>query len=386
MAFVRRRRRAPVRRYRRPVARRQSIVRRRRRTVSTQRRGATPCVCPGELSAGAKWALAQLDPFDPRCQGAKIPDSNTIPSIANFDVDILSVTSGASGELVGRAFRPFYAQSVYSATNGATLAWGNFGGAGTANRAKYTSYIAVMELIRPVAHAVRLSCPLPPTSASGFVHVGLSTESMHEATQAINYPTTVAEMSGLANYRRFTLASLTQAPITVLNKWLDDTAFRYSGSRAGTGNAATAMSFQTDYSWATIIIMVEGAPTSSSVLSIEHCLLSEGIPDKSGVIIGTQAAASSPGVLSSVSSMQTETGFTHTEVEQDSYIARGVEALARGAQAQGAAAFEEVALPLLQRVGGAAVRTGGQYALNWIMGRGGLPGVNANPNRLVIGT
>jgi len=378
-----RRRRPTYRRRRRPTT---YTPRKRRRTTTTRKTTNKPCVCPGELSHGAKWALAQLDPFDNRCQGAKIPDSNTIPSISNSDVDILSVSSTAvASDLTGRAYRPFYTQAVCAATSGAALAWGNFGGVNWSNRSKQAAYVAAMELIRPVAHAVRLSCPLAPTSASGFVHIGLSTEGMHESTQAIKYPTTIAEMSGLSNYRRFTLASLTQAPITVINKWLDDTAFKYSASNAGTGTSGIAMTNQTDYAWATIIIVVEGAPVSSQVLSVEHLLLSEGVPDKSGVIIGTQAAPSAPGVLSSVSSMQTETAFVHTEAEQESYIARGVEALARGAAEQGAAAFEQVGVPLLNRVGRMAVNAGGNYFANMIMGRGGLPGVNANPNRLIAG-
>ena len=378
-----RRRRVTYRRRRRITT--TYTPRKRRRQTTTRRAQAKPCACPGELSPGAKWALAQLDPFDSRCFGAKVPDSNTIPSIANADTDILSVSSTAvASDLTGRAYRPFYTQAVCAATSGASLAWGNFGGVGWSNRSKQASYVAAMELIRPIAHAVRLSCPLAPTAASGFVHVGLSTEGMHESTQAIKYPTTIAEMSGLSNYRRFTLASLTQAPVTVINKWLDDTAFRYSASNAGTGTSGTAMSFHTDYAWGTIIIVVEGAPVSSQVLSVEHTLLSEGIPDKNGVIIGTQAAPNAPGILSSVSTMQTETGFTHTEAEQESYIARGVESLVRGAQNEGAAAFEEVAIPLLQRVGGSVARAGMRYAYNMITGRGGLPGVNANPNRLAI--
>lgn len=375
-----RRRRPAYRRRRRTTT--YTYTRKRRRTT-VKRAAIKPCVCPGELTPGAKWALAQLDPFDGRASGAKIPDSNTMPSIANVDVDILSLpTSSVSSDLSARAFRPFYTAAVIEGTAGAAVNWGLFGAANSKNRSKWSSFTAAIELMRPVAHAVRLSCPLAPTAVTGFVHVGLSTESMHRTPQTIFYPTTVNEMAGLTNYRRFTLASLTQAPVTVINKWLDDTAFRYSSSEAGTGNSGTAMSFQTDYGWGTIIVMVEGAPVNSTALSIEHVLLSEGIPDKTGVIIGTQAAPNAPGILSAVSTMQTETPFVHTEAEQESYIARGVDALAQGAADAGAAAFEQVGIPLLNRIGRFAATAGGKYVANMIMGKGGLPGVNANPHRL----
>lgn len=387
--MVYRRRRPVYRRRRRSVTytrRRRTTVRRTTSGVSRTGRKRDPCMCPGELTPGTKWALAQLDPFDTRCFGAKIPDSNTMPSLANYDCDVLTVSTTAnSTDLTARGFRPHYTMGVVTPVPGTTIDWGLWTTAGrTENRAKRASYVAAIELSRPVAHAVRLSCPLAPTSASGFVHVGLSTEHTVEADQGIRYPTTIAQMSGLSHYRRFTLASLTQAPVTVINKWLDDTAFRYSSSSTGAANALGAQMFQTDYAWATIIIMIEGAPINANALSVEHALLSEGIPDKSGVIIGTQAAPNSPGILGAVSTMQSETDFVHTEAEQSSYISRGVEALSRGAASAGAAVYEQVAIPLLQRVGGAAVNTGLQMAMNAVAGRGGLPGVNANPNRLAL--
>ena len=72
-----RRRRVTYRRRRRTTT--TYTPRKRRRQTTTRRTQSKPCACPGELSPGAKWALAQLDPFDNRCFGAKVPDSNTVP-------------------------------------------------------------------------------------------------------------------------------------------------------------------------------------------------------------------------------------------------------------------------------------------------------------------
>jgi len=193
----------------------------------------------------------------------------------------------------------------------------------------------------------------------------------------------VLEVSGLQYYKRVTLSSLTQTPLTVINKWLDDTGFRYSAPQADLA-LGTGATFQTDYGWGVIVIMLEGVPANTQVLSIEHLLISEGIPQKNGVILGTVAAPNSPATLSAVGHMTTEQSPFHTEAEQDSYIQRGVDAIARGAAAAGEQVFANVAAPLLQRVGAYGATTAANMAFNAMTGQGGIPGVNSNPYRLML--
>jgi len=385
MVYRRNYRRYTPRRYTRrrpsysaPVRPRRRVVRRRR----TPTRRATKMVAPTvELTPSIKFALAQLDPFDPRCMGAKIPDSNTMPSLANSDVDIIALAApAAAGNLVCVGFRPFYTMATVAATQGAgVVAWpATYGG--SANRAKRTAYSNAVEVTRPVAHSIRMSSSLAPTSATGFVHIGLSVETRFNET-TWTFLTTIEEMGGLAHYKRVTLASLTQSPLTVINKWIDDTAFRYSAV-AGAAAGQTNESFQTDYGWSTIIVMVEGAPLTSPPLSFEHILHSEGLPRKDGVFVGTSAAPNSPGILSAVSTMNGETDFAHTEADQETYIQQGAAAFARGASQAGSNLYNNVAIPLLERVGGVAVNAAMNAAAAAI--RGGLPGINANPNRLAL--
>jgi len=374
------RRRTSTYRYRRPTYRRRATVRRAKKTTKSV------CPCPSVLTPSQKFVMAQLDPFDTATvNGAKIPDSNTMPSIANMDCDIVNMTTGATAtNLIGSAFRPQYTWGTVGATTGSPLTWAAAYG-GATNRSKRAAYVAAIELTRPVAHAVRLSSPLAPTSASGFVHIGLSTESIFNET-TWQYPTTVAEISALQYYKRVTLASLTQSPLTVINKWLDDTAFRYSSPAASAGDGGTGVSahFQTDYAWAAIVIIVEGAPTSSTVLSVEHLLLSEGIPRKDGVIIGTTAAPNSPETISAVGELSVRQEPFHTEAEQEGYIQRGINAVAQGAAAHGENLFQQVAVPLLQRGGQYAVNAAVNMAAMAVAGRGGIGGVNNNPNRLTL--
>lgn len=363
---------------RRPVYRRRAAVRRPRRSARDK------CVCPTALTPGSKFVLAQLDPFDSAAvNGAKIPDSNTMPSIANADVDIVNLSSTAvATDIRGLAFRPQYTWATITSTGGATVNWGAAFATNGVNRSKRTAYNAAMELTRPVAHAIRISSPLAPTSASGFVHIGLSTESM-QSESTWQYPTTLAEMSALQYYKRVTIASLTQSPITVINKWLDDTGFRYSAPNAG-ADTATGATFQTDYSWATIVIVIEGAPTSTTVLSVEHLLMSEGLPRKDGVIIGTVAAANSPETISAVGELSVRQEPFHTEADQQGYISRGVAAVAQGAALHGENMFQQVAVPLLQRVGQYGANAAANMAFMAVAGRGGIAGVNNNADRLML--
>lgn len=367
-------------RYRRPsYSYRRRPVRRTRRAAAS-----TKCHCPQEMTPQAKFALAQLDPFDPKCLGAKIPDSNTMPSIANADTDIVNIsTSAVATNLNGTAFRPSYTWGTIAATAGASLGWGAAWSTNASNRNKRTQYTAAIELTRPVAHAVRLSSPLAPTSATGFVHIGLSTETVYNEV-TWQFPATLADMSGLQYYKRVTLASLTQSPLTIINKWIDDTAFRYSSPTASIDATPTQMMFQTDYSWGVIVVVLEGAPTSVTALSCEHLLLSEGIPRKDSVIIGSVAAPNSPETLAAVSSMATTQEPFHTEAEQETYIQRGVNAIGQGVAQHGESLFQQVAVPLLQQAGAGVVNAGAQILFNAVVGRGGIAGVNNNAHRLEL--
>jgi len=384
---------------RKPRRRRQTAVRRRsvrrapmRRRTSSRRQTnrKNDCHCPGELSPSAKFALAQLDPFEPKCLGAKIPDTNTMPSLANADTDQVTLAGPATnGNLIAIAFNPNYANAMIAAAEGAAaVTWGST----FAQRRNYSNVVASVEAIRPVAHAVRMVSPLAPTSTTGFVHVGIAVESRINSANvtAPDYPTTVNQMTGLAHYKRFTLASLTQSPVTIINKWIDETAFRYEDPRSTFGllpSTATAQFNNLNFgqSWGTLVVMVEGQPTSATTpISFEHLLLSECLPRKDAWVLGTQAAPNSPGTMSAVSVMTSETDFAHTEAQQDTYIQEGLRAFERGAAVAGERVWNDVAAPLLTRFGNAVVNTGAAMALNAISGRGGIPGVNSNPGRLTL--
>lgn len=382
-----------IRRPRRRVTRRVSVRRRRpvRRTYRRRRTYSKP-VAMQEITPSTKFALAQLDPFEPACLGAKVPDSNTMPSIANSDTDLVALTNSATaGQLCAWAFTPEYAMAVRQATpGGLSVTWDN----NAVARTKASSVNASVEAIRPVAHAVRLSCPLAPTSTTGFVHIGLDVESRFSDTASSNpeYPTTVAQMAGLAHYKRVTLASLTQSPLTVINKWIDETGFRYNDPRsydafngAASGGVGSTSLFNFGSSWGALIVMVESSPGSSStILSSEHLLMTECLPKKDAFILGSNAAPNSPALLSATSSMVAQQDFAHTEAEQESYIGRGVNHLINGLASGGRQIFNEYAPGILNSIGNRVGSAAANFGLQAILGVGGIAGVNNNPNRLAL--
>jgi len=381
------------RRYARRAAPRSS-ARPTRRRYTTRRgtaRRSKPCVCPSELTPTAKFALAQLDPFEPKCLGAKIPDSNTMPSIANQDTDqVVLPSSSTAGQLVAYAFAPSYTCAVNSAvsTGVGSVTWNTT----WAPRRNLTPVVNAVEAIRPVAHGLRLSSGLAPTAATGFVHIGLCVESRVSNVSSVgqpDYPLTVNDMTGLAHYARFTLASLTQSPVTVINKWIDELAFRYDDPRSaysysGTGTIPFPSVLNMQQSWGVIIIMIDGQPANIAPVTVEHILLTEALPRKDGFILGTTAAPNSPGTISATSTMLADTSIVHTEAQQESYVAQGLQAFSRGAQVAGEQVLTNVAIPLLERVGYGIGMTAAQMSYNAVVGRGGLPGVNSNPSRLTL--
>lgn len=375
---------------RRPARRRRVMRKRtyRRRTVT--RRTRSPCVCPSELTPTARFAMAQIDPFDTQTQGAKVPDSNTIPSLANVDQDQVTMQSTATAaDLNAIAFFPAYRYATLRA--GISAGSVNWSINAPASRRNYSTVSNQIEGIRPVAHAIRMSSSVAPTTATGFVHVGIAVESRVGgiANAVPDLPTTVNEMTGLPHYRRFTLASLTQSPITVINKWIDESAFRYDDPDSlpvylAEGEGLPTNTFNFGSSWGTLVVLVEGAEISKNILSFEHILHSEMIPKRTAFVLGTQAAPNSPGTMSAVSSMQTGSEFTHTEAEQETYVAENLGRLARGAAQAGAMVYENVAIPVIEAVGPPMLQfaktKAGQMAVQWLQGRGGLPGIT-NPGR-----
>jgi len=378
-----------ARSYRRSYARSRAAPTRRRRTYSrassTRRPRTSQRMCPcddQDLSPGQKFLLAQGDPFEPRALGCKIPDSSTQPSvpIACQELSGGPVVTVPATDVSAIAYLPGLSNSILQATSG--------GGSWTwpvlftgSNWNKRTDVVAAVEAARPVAHGLRISSNTAPTSATGYVHLALAIETINNGVTTWPYATSIAQMSGYSWYKRVTLASLTQTPLTIINKYVDETAFRYlgiDGPVAALG--ANANTFHIPLSWGALLIAVEGVPSTQPV-QVEMMLHLECIPKNVGVLSGSSAAPSSPGLLASAASVSSKTDFAHTEDQQDSYMAQVAHNALAGAADAGNAFNQNVILPIVRRAGNAAVNAALSAA---IAGVGGIVGVNSNPRRLQL--
>jgi len=362
--------------YRRSAPRRSS----RRKTTST-RSSKRACACSHELDPGQKFILAQADPFEPRCLGAKIPDSNTVPSVACPSSQLFTplLVSGA-GTVDAVAFLPALTNSIVEAASGAgTWAWpAAYGGT---DWSAATSYRSTFELSRPVAHGIRISSSVAPTSATGFVHIAVAYEAFN-ASASWPFATTIAQMSGYSWYKRVTLASLTQTSLTVINKYVDETAFRYSGSDTVGVESALPMEFHVPYGWGAIMIATEGIP-SNNPIQVEMILHTEAIPKNTSVLQGNTAAPYSPQLIGASANMVSNSDFTHTEDGQAAHIASTLgNAVYQGVSLAGSTLLNNIVVPGVRQ---AAYNAAGYAASVGLAALGrGVGGVNNDIGRLAL--
>jgi len=356
----------------------------RRKTTRTRKSAMkSGCVCPpGELDPGSKFIIANADPFEPKGIGAKIPDSNTVPSIACALTDLVSLSLTTATNKKCWAFLPGVNSSrVESAEGAAAWTWpAAFGG--TSDWTQALALQSAAELTRPVAHGIRISCAQAPTSTTGFVHLAVAYESFNNQT-TWPFATTIGQLANYPWYKRVTLASLTQSPLTVINKYVDETAFRYLGSDSGSVANATPLEFHVPFGWGAILIAVEGG-SATNALQLESILHIEGIPKQSSVIQGTTAAAYSPGIMKATARMVSQSEFSHTEQNQAEYFGSSIAAaIGSGVSSAGNVALENILKPMAMKAGYNLAGHAISYGLAGLASLG-VMGVNSNPERLSL--
>lgn len=313
-----------------------------------------------------KFVAAQIDPFNVACDGVKIPDSNTYPSTSLRVEDSISGSTDANG-LMAKAFipHPTNIAVTHTAVGASNWIW-PAGWAGTTSSSRQSALAAAYGLHRTCAHGVRVSCSGAPTSITGNVHVAIIATSGY-GTTTWNFPTTISELSNAMFYKKYPLAALTQQPLTIVNKFLDCTSTRYLDiSSDGISAATSDVTFQQN-GFGTIIVVVEGAPVSTTLLSIESVMHIEAIPLANSVDNGSPAAPFNVNTLQSVSRMAGETPGAYTQAEEQSYFDQVSQALSQGIHAGSNYLFQNVVAPAAYHAGVA----GTMYAARQF----GLPGI-----------
>lgn len=347
MAFFRRSGYSTRRRsYRRPYTRRSYPNRRaysrpssRRARPYSSRRRTTNNVHQARPTL-SKYALAQINPFVSEVEGVKIPDANTAPGVGVLTLDNFGLTTSSSATTFGHAwaFAPSMGAALVTATPAASNAWtwpATYGGR-TAS-AKQTSIQSNYHSTRPVAHGLRVSSPIAALTATGFLHVAVYPMNTFSQT-TWNLPASLSEMTGCLWYNRYTISSLTQHPIIVVNKFLDNTSQRYTSTQSATdiqtgGNPAGTIEIPNE--WCYIVIAVEAGIASTTMVNAECICHYEALPLLTGVTTGTPSAAFNPADMAGTGRVGSEIPPSYVDDGQGnpSLLQQGAQAFVQGAQA-----------------------------------------------------
>jgi len=345
---------------RRRVTRRRTTRRRvpRRRARTYRRQTPTARRRAVKSRMLTKYELGQVNPFDPQVNGVKIPDSNTQPSDTARSEDRWGLTSSASAGFAGcAAYLPNLTANTVNATGAGPSSWawtGSFGG--TTTSAQRPNYVSSFQAVRVAAHGIRISSPAAPTTITGFVHVCLYPISTSQAAASWDFPTTISEMAQLPWYRRFTVSSLTQRSVTVVNKFIDSTATRYTDPTSDLVGTGSDTSFQFSGGWCGILVAYEGVPVSTNILSVENLVHYETLQKVGASGSQSPAAMYNVSELEDVSRIASQGNAIFLEGEESAQIRQAISIIGRTA-----AAVADYVLP------------GGTFSS---YGGGGISGVN----------
>lgn len=274
----------------------------------------------------SKFVRAQMDAFDSSTDGVKIPDSNTIPSSALRVNDEFTFATLTGKDSQCMAFTPYLHRAAITATTGtgATWTWGNYDGD---RSSKQASVEASFTLVRPVAHAIRISCPQAAGSITGFVHVCIVAPSdMGEVNWP--FPTNLAGMNNSMFYQRVPISNLTQQTLTVQNKFLDVTAQRYTDPGGSPWASSSGAEFHNP-GWGVILVACDGCPALTTVLNVESVIHIEAIPNSSGVLSASPAASYSLGDMQKVSHLAGQTPAAYLQSDRNTFFARALSVLGK---------------------------------------------------------
>lgn len=299
-------RRRSYRKKRGPKRRSGRTTRVSRRRTTRPKRKAAPMVLN-------KFIAAQLNPFDERVAGVKIPDENTVPSVTFAVEDSLTLSSNATYGTACFAVRSPITSAYVGSTSASTTSWTwNAAFGSSSNASEQSSIVAAMDLMRTAAYGVRVSCPLAATTASGYIHICTTAQNFRGQT-TWSYPTSLSDMSKQPGYKKFTLSSLTQRPLVVTAKPIDNSAYRYFDPESDLAANAIDLEFHNS-GWQDILIAISDVPLAVvPTVSIERIQHVEAIPNKSNFLVGSTPSPSYPQVMQAAANIAAETPAVRTE-------------------------------------------------------------------------
>lgn len=272
----------------------------------------------------SQFLAAQLDPFDERSYGVRVPDDNTAPSSAfnTYDEYPLPLDGTNPTFAVCWAFFPNPTMNLVPSTAAAAASWtwpATFGSASATG--KLSAIVAQYQVIRPVSHGIKVSSGLNPTSVTGFAHFALyAMSTFGKTTYAL--PTTIAQLADCPWYKRVPLATLTQNPMIVCNKFLDQTAFRYIDAASSEQINAIKGTFQIPNQWMVLLVAVSACSSAASTVAMvaEDLVHYEGCSIYTGLQMDQPAAMPSASTIEHTARVSGRTDASFTQAEQGSRI------------------------------------------------------------------
>jgi len=262
-----------------------------------------------------QYLLALQQPFHQKAYGARIPDTNTVPSQSCYALDTFTMDGVANGCSFLVTPEPSYigARGTFTAAN----VW-NWGAAFATNAigstSIYTSMQANYEAYRTVGHGIKITCNQPITSTAGTVHYCYGPVSVYN-TVGWYAPTNLSQMQRMNGYGRVPLSSLTQTPLTIVNKPMDVTSQRYR-DMVDNGFGSTVGGFDFAGQWCTIIVLIEAPQVVANLLEVQTLTHYEAIVNTNGGAIiptGTDAEMYDPVVLGAAAHALADSELTINE-------------------------------------------------------------------------
>lgn len=246
-----------------------------------------------------QYVVAHTNPFHEGALGVKIPDQNSAPSGTAVSYNRISATidNAYGGWVSAFRYHPMgYLVAASGVTSTTSFSWqAAFGGrTPLVNQSALASQYGA---VRTAAWGIQLSCRQSLNNAQGTVHIAQIPDILNGSTW--EYPTSVAQMQACGGYKNIKLSQLCDKPHTEVGKFTDFTAFRYVDP--GSADTGAPGVFPVT-GWTTIVVFVEGASLSTTVLEIDTIHHFEGLQSQGqGINPITQSAPFSPSLIAAVS-------------------------------------------------------------------------------------
>lgn len=290
-----------------------------------------------------KFVIANYAPFNEDSIGARVPDANTAPSFPFHVVQPLAFGNSDFSKTTAIIATP-WSSTMFIPTTEGTTSWAPLATYNTTiiPSSKQLAIRTNCQSVRPVAHGLRIASSVPPTSATGWVHVCLFPVTLKDTTWTI--PTNVASMVDMPGYQRIPLAQLTQKPVFINNQWVDDSAHEYRDP-ISYFQQNVDVSGGNSTGWMAILVVCDNTMVTNfanAQIEIESLVHYEALPSvASGALtVSMSAEPSKPNIMTAVANMfQYRPIVEFADAMTPTAISGAARAFSRGLAAGGLTAY-----------------------------------------------